>query len=553
MALVDIVSILTRPNRNGSTPVLKPYTKANRKLVSLRGLALLIAVVGFCFLYGFGFALTAPYLIVPFTVPLLILAILTIWALPDTDRAPVGLMTSLFFLFFLALVLWPNYLAISLPALPWITMLRLVGFPMVLALLIAVSTSPRFRSQMAEALSSVPLIWKLLVGFVVIQTVTLPLSSNVPASFQKYIVAQVYWTAIFFISVYVFSRPGRPMLWVLLLWISALVLCVIGLWEQRLGRVPWAGHIPPFLKVDDEVVQRILSGASRAASGKYRVQATSSTSLGFAEYLALCMPFFMYFLWAGRNVLIRVAAAATIVIAFNAIISTDSRLGVVGTLLSLALSLLFWGIMRWKRAKGSLFGPAVVVGFPILFAGLFASTLFVGRLRRMTWGGGEHQFSNQGRMDQVEAGIPIIARNPVGHGVGQGAEVLGFTNGAGVLTIDTYYLAIALEYGVLGFLVYYAMFLIGTWKAAREAVRAPETDREFGLLLPLSISLAVFLVIKSIFSVEHNHPIAFLMLGMVVALIGRIRREQAGQADLLPAKRLNWSLFRMTSRPSQVR
>ena len=44
----------------------------------------------FCLLYGFFFALTAPYLIVPMMTPLAVLALLVIWALPSPPHRRRG-------------------------------------------------------------------------------------------------------------------------------------------------------------------------------------------------------------------------------------------------------------------------------------------------------------------------------------------------------------------------------------------------------------------------------------------------------------------------------
>jgi hypothetical protein len=43
--------------------------------------------------------------------------------------------------------------------------------------------------------------------------------------------------------------------------------------------------------------------------------------------------------------------------------------------------------------------------------------------------------------------------------------------------------------------------------------------------MPVSASLAMFLLIKSVFSEESNHPLVFAMGGMMVALFARMRNE----------------------------
>lgn len=508
------------------TIILPPYTTEDRSLLHRAWtLMLSVAFLAFLLVYGFFFALTAPYLIVPMAIPLIALAALAIWALPDMRRAPTNLVEVLLFAFFICLIAWPNYLAVSLPGMPWVTLIRLTGFPMALTLLVCVSVSKEFREQTKSALDATPLIYRLLVIFVVIQFLSVAMSSNIPGSLQKLIVAQVNWTAIFFASVYVFLRPGRAERWAVLLWIVMAAIAMIGIVEMERHKVLWAGHIPSFLKVDDERVQGILSAAMRRATGQYRVKATFTTPLGLAEFLALSMPFIVHFALGPFRTPIRVAAAVSLPIFFQVVIMTDSRLGVVGSFLSVLLYTLFWGVLQWRKNKQSFIGPVVVLAYPAVFCAAIAATFFVTRLRRMVWGGGAEQASNQGRMNQIERGLPKVMANPFGHGIGEGAETLGVVARGGMLTIDNYYLLIVLEYGVLGFLVYYGMILSAIVYSGREALR-PTEDREMTLLVPLCVTLTNFFVIKSVFSQQDNHPLIFMMLGMVVALIYRKRQTE---------------------------
>jgi O-antigen ligase len=154
-----------------------------------------------------------------------------------------------------------------------------------------------------------------------------------------------------------------------------------------------------------------------------------------------------------------------------------------------------------------------------------AATFFVGRLRARVWGTGAQQASTDSRIDQWNMAIPKIIKNPIGYGWARGARTLGFTNGDGVLTIDSYYLNILLEVGILGFILYYGMFGRAIWTGAKTVVQSPQS-REIDLLIPLSVSLAGFIVVKSVFSQEANHPLVFMMLAAVVALAYRAKIER---------------------------
>jgi O-antigen ligase len=153
---------------------------------------------------------------------------------------------------------------------------------------------------------------------------------------------------------------------------------------------------------------------------------------------------------------------------------------------------------------------------------LLIASFVVTRLKNMIWGGGAYQASNDARENQIAQGIDIVMLHPWGHGIGRAAETLGYTNAAGVTTIDTYYLSIALEAGILGFIAYYGAFIAILVTGIKHVVTAGDQE-ETSWLLPALLSLGNFIVIKSVLSQQENHPFAFAILGMAVALIHRIK------------------------------
>lgn len=504
--------------------VLTPYTAPRHgmivKAIMLVGLAM------FCFVFGFFYALTTPFLLKQLTVPIAILAAVVVWALPDLKASPHGALNGLSFTFLLTLLLWPNYLAIALPGLPWITFIRLVAFPMIFVLLVSLSVSKEFRSKLSEILSAAPVVWKLLVSFSVIQLLCIAFTNNLDHSIQRTINHHVTCTAIFFASCYAFSYPGRVQRWAVFLWCVAIILCVIGVVELSMTRPPWGAHVPSFLKIEDEGVIRVLTGAVRSATGQYRVQSTFTTSLTLAEFLALTVPFVVHFGVRSKLTYVKIAAAASLPLMFYVVIITDSRLGMVGFLLALMLYLLMWSVLRWKEVKASLIAPAIVLAYPAIFVVFIFATFAIGRLRNMVWGGGDTAASNASRTAQYEGGIPMILKQPWGHGPGMGGETLGFVSPSGVVTIDTYYLAVGLEYGIAGFVAFYGMIIASIYYTGKLAIKNPQG--EFSFLVPLSIAFTNFFVIKSVFSQQDNHPLVFMMMGIATALAYRQATETGG-------------------------
>jgi hypothetical protein len=226
------------------------------------------------------------------------------------------------------------------------------------------------------------------------------------------------------------------------------------------------------------------------------------------------------------RLVVRAAALFALPLVYLMIVVTDSRLGIAGFLLSFVGYAGMWAAVRWRTNRKSLFGPALTLGFPLLFMMFLTATFQVPRLHRMVWGGGQYQASTDARVEQYNQGFRLLARNPFGNGIGMGAETLDFRNGAGILTIDTYYLVVALEFGVLGFLAFYAFLIIPAIKAGVTLLTNTRPDQEILYLIPLTLSLVIFIVIKSVFSVEANHPLIFMMLGAIFALIARAKAER---------------------------
>ena len=91
----------------------------------------------------------------------------------------------------------------------------------------------------------------------------------------------------------------------------------------------------------------------------------------------------------------------------------------------------------------------------------------------------------------------------------------------GMITIDSYYLSIALEFGVIGFLVYYGMFGIAIFESGKRGLTAQTADPEQAFLIPITLALIAFAVIDSVFSQQDIHPVVFMMLGILMALAFR--------------------------------
>ena len=519
------------PRRNSVSPetrlpALAQYHSLKRH--TLRRIFGFIALMLFCFIYGFFFSVLVPYYFAFLAMPVIFVMLLAIWALPDVNWAPTRQLSWFFYAFFVVLICWPNYLAISLPGLPWITLIRLTSFPMTLLLLICYSISPQFRADTGRSLRTVSAIPTLLCIFILIQLVSIGESKNISASVQKFIVAQTTWTATFFAAAYLFSRPGQIKRWALVLWAMAIFVSIVAIWEHRIGRLPWAGHIPSFLKINDEAVEFILSVHMRAYTNLYRAEATFTTPLGLAEYLALTLPFALHFCTPRWPAKLRIAACASIPLILYADFLSGSKLGMVGALGASSVYLLMAAFRHWQRNKTSLIAAATFFFYPAAIGVVGLMMAASHRFYIMIMGDASHTASTQARIEQLHVGMAKLLQWPFGYGIGQAAVTI--SNASDFITIDSYFLSVAIEYGVLGFIAYYGIFAIAMYEGSRRYLTDKTGNEDQSFLLPITASFVAFMVAKSVFSQQDNHPVVFMMLGALLGLI-------AARRNLVPSYR----------------
>lgn len=517
-ALAKVVWL--RHRSTAPTDRLAPYFQhgfwGQHKILT-RIVLILISVI-----YGLFYGVTSTYFLVQLMIPIAAVALLVIAILPENGRIFDRAIYALFCAFLFALAAWPDYLGLEVPGLPWLTVNRIIALPLCLLFFISLSQSRKFRKSLFDNLDSSGNAWKFLLLFFILSIISIGVSGKPMESINKLIIALYGWGAVFLIAVLFFGAPARTERFMKLVWFGTVITCLVGVLEAKLGAVPWAGHIPSFLKIDDPVINQVLAGSARAALGEHRVQTKFTTPLSLAEFLALVFPFLIHVAVTGRHFFERFCAGISVPLAFYVILETDSRLGVVGVIIATLGYAFFWYFRKWRTDRSSILAPVIVAGYPAMVVSLLVASFFVGRIRNAVWGSGAYQASNNSRQEQLSQGIELIIRQPWGYGMGRAAEVLGYTGEGDFLTIDSYYLSIALDVGILGFVAYYGAFLIVIWKATWLSDQATVT-RSSAWLIPGVLALANYIVIKSILSQQETHPVAFAILGLVVAMIHQVK------------------------------
>ncbi|MBA3897703.1 MAG: O-antigen ligase family protein [Sphingomonadaceae bacterium] len=477
-------------------------------------------------IYGVLFTIMPLAFVVFLALPIVVLALTVIWALPEIGHAPVRLVNRLFYLLFGVMLLWPNYIALDFGGLPWISLRRIVVAPLILLFLIALSVSRAFRKQLTDVLVTIPAMWKLMVFFVAVQTLSIGMSTAPLASIKLWLNDQAFWTAVFFICAYVFAREGAITRWVKLMVCIAIVLSIVGVVEARAQHVLWLNHIPSFLRIDDQAVQEMLKAHFR--DGGYRASSTFTVPLAFAEFLAVMTPFVAHYVVTTRTTVERVFFVLADLLIFIAILTTGARLGIVGFLAGHLCYIFLWSVRKWRWGGRSLIGPTLTIPYPLLAFAFVLSAIYVPAVHNRVLGGGSSGFSDDARKIQYQMARPKWLHSPlIGYGPGESGDVLGFFTEGGVLTVDSYPLSLSLDYGFLGLISFVSMLVIGVVRMVRVATLAAG-EASIEMAAPLACAIVVFMTTKLVLSQEDNNPLVYAFLAMAVAI--EYRRERLATA-----------------------
>lgn len=513
----------TAGNRHAQ-PLMAGYLRSNderrRWRRPLRYLITFFAII----FYAFIILLLPRQVMLPFLLPVLALFGMVIWAMPVTNKPPPKALDTLFWVYFGTLFLWPNYLALTIPGLPWITFARLLCAPMVLILLWCASTSQPFKDHMAKARHAMPWMIGLIAAFSVLQVISIGFSDLLFLTINRVFNNLITWTAVFFAALWVFRDIRKIDTWINGYLVMTAVLCIMAIFEASAGGVLWAGSVPGFLKPPDPLIDEILAGSYRL-TGQYRVQATQTTPLSLAEMTSMAIPMMAYFIAKHRTVLSVVAMVVLDGLIINTLLQADARLGFVSILLGHLLALLYFGIQSWRARKSSLIGPAITLMYPAMILVTVLAVTLIGRIRVRVLGSGQHQGSNDAREEQWRLGMTKIWESPIfGFGADRGGEKVGFYSPGGDLTIDSYYLSILMDYGFVGFALFYGLVIYAVVKGVLWLKDNRFAER--AMVMAMTIFLFQFLVIKSVLSQAANQPLTFMVFGAMAALAIAIRTDR---------------------------
>lgn len=463
------------------------------------------------------------FLVIP-AIPILLGIAMILWALPDIGGLQERWMRSAMLWYLTLNILWPAYIALNVPGLPWITPTRIATFALMSVALVNYACSAELRQRIAEAMATVPVIHKAFWAFWGTTVLSTVIGIDPIFALNKFINNQIYWTAMFGLAAWLATREGFAGRVGHIIGWTIVPVALIAINEYRLSAVVWVPYIPQWLQVDPVLIDQVGSVNARAFTNEYRVRGTFAGALYFAEYMAIALPFAIHAMVRAKDIVRQALLAIGVLAVMSAMFFTQSR----SAMLAILLTPLVYGFMAaWRTREQrptSLVATATVMAYPAMAGALAVLVLFWKKLHDRVIGGGQHQASSYARQLQWEMGWPKIFEAPFGHGAGSSGRVLQYYNpGRESPTVDSYFLTLLLDHGFLGLITFLVLMFAAVWFGFRAYTRA--RDEEMLVLAPLTAALLNFTIIKSVSSTEGSMPIVFIMIGCVLGLTAQQQRR----------------------------
>lgn len=502
--------------------ILPPYVRqvddARHRILKTLGISFMVLLAMIC---GYALALFGTFgWFIP-AIPVVILAALALWIAPDLNTNLDRAIQRWYFIFLALLLIWPNYLALNVPGMPWISFQRIAMAILVVISLFALATSSRLRGEFRDVLVSQKVLLRFFLAWVVIETLMVAVGKFGGAS--VWVRHTMFWYFMFIVTAWLMSKPDVPQRFVKLCIFSSALTAAVVIPEYMQSKPLWADHIPSFLAVDPSILESLQFGRVRV--GEYRSRAIFTNSLLYAEYLGMLIPFTLLSISWKNSWWRKLLAVALLMLLITAGTLTQARSAMVAMVASIPafLGLWVWRYYHDPKLNRDIKAPAMVMAFPAAAAVGLTAILTVTRIRMKVLGGGQHAASDRAREYQWDMAIPQIIKNPLGWGVGSIRERVPYTNLAGDFTIDSYPINLLIEQGVPGFIAFVGMLVTAVVLGIRVYVNSNSRDED--VAGAAAVSIAVFMLIRTVVSSESGQGLAFGLCGLILGLWYRQRQR----------------------------
>ena len=445
-----------------------------------------------------------------------------LWVMPDLEKPPTRALPLAFSIVVFCMLCIPNYYALDIPGLPWITFRRLSLIAMILPLAIAAGGSSRFRAEIRAKLGSEKLISICLIGFLVWSALSILPTINFSQTLTTVVDDTLTYYVPFFVCLYVLSSTAKVERFVETICWYSLFVAVLGIVEFRLQRRFYFDIMPRWylsalMEANPAVAAMVTANPFR--NGQYRASSIFSIPLCFGEFMMMMAPLGWYFLVHANGTRRRVLGVAVTVASLLSIFVSGSRGAYFGLFAAFLAFVSLWIIRNARQHPGN-----IVTAFASLVGAcatgiIVALVMVVGRLHAMVFGSSEiDQSSADARWVQWALLKPKLWQSPIfGHGRGMSGDTIGyFYPGATSATVDSYTLTLLADVGFPGTFFFYGIIVFSIWAAARRYIF--DLSNSGALSVGLSSSLVAFGTYRTTLSSQENFFPFFMFVAAIMAI-----------------------------------
>lgn len=456
-------------------------------------------------------------------VPIAIMAGLVVWLLPDIDRPANPPYQKLLTAFLIMLVAWPNYLAIALPGLPWITPPRLVLGVLIATLVMDLAQHASSRQRIGEILFHDPLTTRLYGTYLALVVIWIGFAPS-PVDTLRYSVFQQILDLLPMIVVLWLLRDINHVRTItLILVIGCIITMLVTIPENLLQQPPWLGYIPSWLAIDADMLQVYLSPQARVGDGRYRVRGTFGVVLFYAQYVGIIMPVLLYYMWK-MPARLKWVSGLLLILLLQTVWFANARTASLSLIVSIAgmAALILFRQAFFRRQEDPFKSLFIIVMLVASMAVMAVAIANSHRAQMYTIGGDQHAASNLARDRQWANTWNHLAGHPWGVGAGNSPDYVGIPSSTGMI-VDSLYINLMVDLSPIGLVAFMGCLLRLAWLGGITFMRSrDELDELAG---PMTVALLLFVVTSYVVSTTDINYILFIFGGCILALHQRQERE----------------------------
>jgi hypothetical protein len=462
-------------------------------------------------------AAAAAVILPPLAFLFLLPPVAILWAkAPEARAVPRELALALILIATILLAVWPVYIFVKLGPAPILTPPRIVLYVVSAMWLYDMAVSRWRRAQFSLAVRRSRTVTWSVFGLFGLGLLSLPLAEGRALAIPEFFRQTMIWL-LPFCAVLTYCRRKRDFERIIKAFvIGGVIVAGIAVVEAATQQL-MAIVLSPLIQGDAVWLQNVQ--LQKIRDGFFRAQASHTHPLSLGEHMAFVAPFALALAARAKEPRVKWLWGAAFLLILLGAIATNSRGAALGMTIALGFMTVVFTVRFFATARAARFRPLVGLATALLL--LSSPVIAVGTYKLVSGAGGASASnSSQARLDQIEQAWPKLMKRPVlGYGAGRASRVLGFWGQT--LTIDNFYLSLALDLGFPGPLAFLAMLAAFGFAGLKRAMTAqPEMT---AIYLACAASAASIAISRTITSQTGN-------LAMIFVLIAAFAGAQAASA-----------------------